>query len=1188
MERAHQRLARALTLAVAVALALTGLPAAAAHADAGQQSTISGRVVLPLGVDRSQPMRAHLMHPDSDGGSYGTQTELAADGSFSFGYLTDGDGYQLEIEDPSGQVLDGWYLGPDQPLGREGDAQMLVAPVTGLLVTAQAAARISGKVVAPAGVSLAGVSVQATAWESDSFGDGRVAGDGSFSIGGLVPGAEHALWIHDDETGAIAKGYYAGPATPTDEHGSSLVRVAAPATGITIAARPGATVSGSVAFPDGAAPDLAWVQLDSYDETYGAWSQVDSGIVENGAFTISGLVAGRDYRAHLWWEGDTDLVRGYYAGAGLPLVLDGGGALSITAPASGLAVAASRGVSITGRVEVPEGLDVLPDGLLVQAGTRFGDGGWRRARETTVGADGTFSLDGLASGETYQLRVWDSSEVIIEGFYAGAALALVRGPELAADVAAPADDIVLSPARAVTVRGRITLPEGYEAGADQIWVRASPRVAEGVVPEYSVSAMADPDGSFALTGLPAGQELHLQFVDFSGQLPFWYLGDGFPQTVDESAVVVAGEDDALVVPAPPLLLSLTNVTPPVVSGTVQVGATLTASPGTWSQDGVAMSYEWLRDGEPAEVWTSTYPVTAADVGHRLSVVAYARKAGYRLGSATSASTGVVAAGAPLTSTAKPTVSGTAKVGAKLTATAGTWSASGTTAAYQWLRAGTAIEGANASTYVLGAADLGKTVAVTVTASKPGYVTASATSASTAAVTAGSITSTVKPVVTGTAKVGAKLTASAGTWSPSETTPAFQWLRSGVAISGATSSTYTLTATDLGKTLAVKVTASKAGYTSLATTSASTAAVVAGTITSTVKPVVTGTAKVGQKLTASAGTWSATGTTAKYQWLRSGVAISGATAPSYTAALADKGATLAVKVTVSRTGYTTTSATSASTATVGSGVFASTVAPKVTGTAKVGAKLTASAGTWSPAPTTVSYQWLRSGTTITGATGSTYTATAADLGATLSVKVKVALTGYLTASATSAPTAGIAAGTFKSTVAPTVSGTAKVGQKLTASAGTWSPAASTVTYQWLRNGVAIAGATSSFRTATADDKGATLSVQVTVATSGYTSATATSAPSGTVVTGTFTATVAPKVTGTAKVGSTLTAAAGTWTPAATTVTYQWLRGGVAISGATATTYVLTSTDKGKTVSVKVTVSRAGYTTKSATSAAALIA
>lgn len=67
---------------------------------------------------------------------------------------------------------------------------------------------------------------------------------------------------------------------------------------------------------------------------------------------------------------------------------------------------------------------------------------------------------------------------------------------------------------------------------------------------------------------------------------------------------------------------------------------------------------------------------------------------------------------------------------------------------------------------------------------------------------------------------------------------------------------------------------------------------------------------------------------------------------------------------------------------------------------------------------------------------------------------------------------------------------------------------------------------------------------------------------------------PVITGAAKVGKTLTAKPGTWEPKDVTFTYQWLRDGAAIDGATATTYKVTSADAGHTLSVRVTATQEG--------------
>jgi len=176
--------------------------------------------------------------------------------------------------------------------------------------------------------------------------------------------------------------------------------------------------------------------------------------------------------------------------------------------------------------------------------------------------------------------------------------------------------------------------------------------------------------------------------------------------------------------------------------------------------------------------------------------------------------------------------------------------------------------------------------------------------------------------------------------------------------------------------------------------------------------------------------------------------------------------------------------------------------------------------------------------------------------------------------------------FDKSPAPTISGTAKVGSTLTAKPSTWSPAPTKFTYQWLRNGTAISGATKATYKLTAADAGKKITVQVAGSKSAYrtitTVSTATAIPLQT-----LTKTPTPTISGTTKVGSTLTAKPGTWAPAPVTLKYQWLRDGKAISGATKATYKLVSADKGKKITVKVTGSKSTYQTVPKTSAAKTI-
>jgi hypothetical protein len=82
---------------------------------------------------------------------------------------------------------------------------------------------------------------------------------------------------------------------------------------------------------------------------------------------------------------------------------------------------------------------------------------------------------------------------------------------------------------------------------------------------------------------------------------------------------------------------------------------------------------------------------------------------------------------------KPTITGIAEVGHKLTAHAGTWKPSGVTLTYQWYASGTAISGATKPTYKIAASLDGETIRVKVTGTLNGYATLARYSAPTSPV-----------------------------------------------------------------------------------------------------------------------------------------------------------------------------------------------------------------------------------------------------------------------------------------------------------------------------------------------------------------------------------------------------------------------------------------------------------------------
>jgi hypothetical protein len=148
--------------------------------------------------------------------------------------------------------------------------------------------------------------------------------------------------------------------------------------------------------------------------------------------------------------------------------------------------------------------------------------------------------------------------------------------------------------------------------------------------------------------------------------------------------------------------------------------------------------------------------------------------------------------------------------------------------------------------------------------------------------------------------------------------------------------------------------------------------------------------------------------------------------------------------------------------------ANTVLPAITddSTPETAEIVTASTGTWDNSPTSYAYQWKRNGTNIssgTGYTSSAYTLQVADEAQSITVQVTATNAGGSTAATSAAitPTAAPPAVVPVNTVAPTITtdGTPEVGEVVTVNPGTWT-GSPTYTYQWLRSGSAISGATSS--------------------------------------------------------------------------------------------------------------------------------
>ena len=365
---------------------------------------------------------------------------------------------------------------------------------------------------------------------------------------------------------------------------------------------------------------------------------------------------------------------------------------------------------------------------------------------------------------------------------------------------------------------------------------------------------------------------------------------------------------------------------PTISGTAQVGETLTVdTSGIADEDGMEnelFTFFWRAydatglDLVPRIDNQGTYTIEPRDVGMTIYVLVILQDDRGNFEVWESAPTDAVAAAPAANSPAigVPTISGTAQVGETLEAdTSGVTDADGLSNVqyeYQWLADDSDIAGATGSTYTLVAEDEGKAITVQVSFTddegNEETLTSTATDAVSAAPAANSPATGV-PTISGTAQVGETLTANttgvADADGLSNVQYEYQWLADDADIAGATGLTYTLTDSEESKVIKVRVSFTDDADNEESLTSAATGAVDARPNSpATGAPTITGTAQVGETLTAdTSGIADADGlanATFSYQWLADDTDIADATGLTYT--LTDSEESKAIKVHVSFT------------------------------------------------------------------------------------------------------------------------------------------------------------------------------------------------------------------------------------------------------------------------------------------------
>jgi hypothetical protein len=653
--------------------------------------------------------------------------------------------------------------------------------------------------------------------------------------------------------------------------------------------------------------------------------------------------------------------------------------------------------------------------------------------------------------------------------------------------------------------------------------------------------------------------------------------------VDESGTTVMVFSDPIKVNAAP-----TGV--PAIAGTFEEdGLVSVVTPSAIGDlDGLGdlpLAYQWLADGvvipnAEEEFWV----LTQAQVGKRISVLASYKDGDDKSESVTSSASAIVRnVNDPAVGSFR--IDGTLAedqtlkaVEISLTDEDGLPS----TLTYLWKADGVLVQGTSAKQFVLGQAQVGKTISLTVQ-----FTDLQGQVERIAADNDGQVTNVNDPTL-GTLKIagkvqqGARLTADTSDLKDEDGLGSFtyQWLQDGVEIKGATQSSLLLDGQAfVGQKIGLQVVHTDRLGTVEPMLSAETAPIANVNDLPTGTVIIEGESVQYATLTASQTLKDADGmpSTLSYQWLADGQAIEGATEDSLVLQQAQVGRRISLQVSYTDGLGTQEAVTSAATTAIENINDAPQGAAEISGKVREAETLQVVTSTLSDednngvAPGPLAYQWRANGANIAGATSSSLLLTQAQVGQFISVVVKYTDKLGQAEMVTSTNTVAVVNVNNKPTGAVTVTGTAQEDRTLSATQNLADKdGLGSINWRWLVDGQVLQGEEQSTLVLKQAQVG-----KVITAEASYTdllgeqevvssSGTAKVANVQDLCTGTL------DILGSAFQGETLSVDVDlTDEDGIASLAYQWQMNGVALPGATQSSLLLTQAQVGYSIGVKVT-------------------
>jgi hypothetical protein len=484
----------------------------------------------------------------------------------------------------------------------------------------------------------------------------------------------------------------------------------------------GAHLTGTVRNPSSDA--LADVEVYAYTRVYDTvtresyWSYVgDDVTASNGLYDIAGLAAG-DYVLE-FYDGQDGYRHEYYQNA-----RDIEAATPLTVATAELHavpdVILDDYSRITGTVTNAAGTSVADTAVSAYAWDPI-DGSWYDVSSASTDGNGAYVLGRLEPGQ-YVIGFRDGTGNLASTYYPDSVLQDGATPVTVGEAATVSGiNVALSPAAHIT--GRVTSVSGAGSDFVDVWAYAW----SGKTWQFVAYAWTDASGGYHIDGLHGGT-YRVEFYDWdTGIVEFW--NDQGSLAAADNIVLGTGVTLPGVNAEMDDKTTFRNLAAPAISGTPTVGATLSASPGSWTPQGATFSYQWIAAGVPIPGASApAYVPAVGDLGKQLTVRVMASRAGMSSGVAHSALTLPVAAAVvppavtpSVKNLAKPKIKGVAKVGKTLKVTAGSWNPASVTKKIRWLANGKVIKKANKPKFRLTVKQKGKKIKVRVVASAKGHL-----------------------------------------------------------------------------------------------------------------------------------------------------------------------------------------------------------------------------------------------------------------------------------------------------------------------------------------------------------------------------------------------------------------------------------------------------------------------------------